>query len=50
MAARQYKHPIELNGLVSDGSLFPAKAVVYFSGRSIDPQNNIIENRKIVIQ
>ena len=37
MAARQDKRPIELDVVLSDGSLFPAKAVVDFADRSIDP-------------
>jgi membrane fusion protein (multidrug efflux system) len=41
-AARQDKRPIELDVVLSDGSLFPAKAVVDFADRSIDPMTGSI--------
>ena len=41
-AARKDKRPIELDVVLSDGSLFPAKAVVDFADRSIDPMTGSI--------
>lgn len=41
-AARQDKRPIEMDVVLSDGSLFPAKAVVDFADRSIDPMTGSI--------
>jgi membrane fusion protein (multidrug efflux system) len=41
-ADRKDKRPIELDVVLSDGSLFPAKAVVDFADRSIDPMTGSI--------
>ena len=41
-ADRKDKRPIELDVVLSDGSLFPIKAVVDFADRSIDPMTGSI--------